>query len=68
MRLSSSRTVDGFTRICRASTFTAGPDRHRRQTSSTSAGDNPFRVMAGRADHEGQPNLERWCSSMISSP
>jgi hypothetical protein len=45
VRLSRSRTVDGFTRICRASTFTASPDRQRRHTSSTSAEDSPFRAI-----------------------
>ena len=38
LRCNRSRTVDGLTRICRAKTFTAWPERHRTQTSSTSTG------------------------------
>jgi hypothetical protein len=54
LRLSRSRTVDGCRRISRASTFTACPDRHRRQTSSTSAGDNADRTI----DHHPIPPPE----------
>jgi hypothetical protein len=36
-RSSNARTVDGLTRICRDSTRTACPDRHRDHTSSTCA-------------------------------
>jgi hypothetical protein len=43
--LSRSRTVDGLQRISRTSTFTACADRHRRQTLSTSAGDNVVRTI-----------------------
>lgn len=59
VRFSRSRTVDGCRRISRASTFTASPDRHRRHTSSTSAGDNtrlrhppPPHPPAQGEDHE----------------
>ena len=45
LRLIRSRTVDGLRRISRASTLTACPDRQRRQTSSTSAGDNAVRTI-----------------------
>jgi hypothetical protein len=54
LRLSRSRTVDGCRRISRANTFTACPDRHRRQTSSTSAGDNADRTI----DHHPIPPPE----------
>jgi hypothetical protein len=40
VRCNRSRTVEGWIRISRARTFTACPERHRVQTSSTSAGDN----------------------------
>jgi hypothetical protein len=58
VRLSRSRTVDGFRRICRASTFAACPDRHRRQTSPTSAGDNAVRTISHHPIHRRSDDHE----------
>jgi hypothetical protein len=68
VRLSKSRTVEGCRRIARANTFTASPDRHRRHTSSTSAGDNAvFTTPTTPLPHQ-TPGSTRCCDDPLRPP